>query len=157
LAEVGADLEREGFEYWLFGGWAVDFYVGAITREHGDIDLAVWAHDARAIEELLRARGWRHKPKPEEDGGTGYEQDAVRVELTFLASDDNARIFVAFRNQNILWSEQPFGNKKLKLSGVSARLVPLALLKNDKSKARDDPDAATKDHDDSEALSHVAS
>src|SRR5205823_7186363 len=107
LAEVGESLDRAGFEYWLFGGWAVDFYLGAITREHGDIDLAVWADDAEAIGALLRSSGWRHRPKPDEDGGTGYELGAIRIEPTFLARDQSKRVFIAFRDQNALWWEQP--------------------------------------------------
>ena len=45
LAEVGRLLERRRIEWWLFGGWAVDFRVGAVTRSHDDVDLAVWADD----------------------------------------------------------------------------------------------------------------
>jgi hypothetical protein len=41
LADVGERLGDGGFEYWLFGGWAVDFHLGTVTREHDDIDLAV--------------------------------------------------------------------------------------------------------------------
>ena len=42
LGEVTALLESNALDYWLFGGWAVDFHVGRITREHADVDLAVW-------------------------------------------------------------------------------------------------------------------
>jgi aminoglycoside 2''-adenylyltransferase len=36
-----AGAERDGYCIWLQGGWAVDARLGRITREHGDIDLAV--------------------------------------------------------------------------------------------------------------------
>jgi hypothetical protein len=26
--------------YWLFGGWAVDFHAGRVTRAHSDVDIA---------------------------------------------------------------------------------------------------------------------
>jgi hypothetical protein len=48
LAALGSicDLfDREGIEYWLFGGWAVDFHAGRSSRAHDDLDLAVWARD----------------------------------------------------------------------------------------------------------------
>ena len=47
LGRVHELLQREGIEYWLFGGWAVDFYVGSVTRPHDDIDIAVWRSPAR--------------------------------------------------------------------------------------------------------------
>jgi hypothetical protein len=33
-------LAEHDIAYWLFGGWAVDFHAGQVTREHGDIDIA---------------------------------------------------------------------------------------------------------------------
>ena len=45
LAQVASLLDSNGFDHWLFGGWAVDFRVGAVTRSHDDVDLAVWADD----------------------------------------------------------------------------------------------------------------
>jgi hypothetical protein len=72
LAETHELFTRSGVDYWLFGGWAVDFHVGSITRSHDDIDIAVWLDDHERIDGLLEAEGWRHAPKPGEDGGTGY-------------------------------------------------------------------------------------
>src|SRR5215813_9682224 len=42
LAEVTESLQKAAIDYWLFGGWAVDFYVGSVTRLHDDVDLAIW-------------------------------------------------------------------------------------------------------------------
>ena len=155
LAELGALLDRGGFENWLFGGWAVDFHVGAVTREHDDIDLAVWARDAEALGLLLQQEGWRHEPEPGEDGGTGYTRGGVRVELTYLVRDDAGRILIPLRDQNVLWSEQPLGDEVRELQGVRARLLTLAVLRADKSSPRDDPGDAAKDRADFRALSRL--
>jgi Aminoglycoside-2''-adenylyltransferase len=61
----------QGIEYWLFGGWAVDFHVGRVTRDHTDVDAAVWQADVARIRVLLEAQGWIHAPEPGEDGYTG--------------------------------------------------------------------------------------
>ena len=92
LVEVGARLDSDGFDHWLFGGRAVDFPVGAVTRLHGDIDLAVWSEDAGAIHSSLGVIGWQHRPAADEDGGTGYERDGVRLELTYLASGESGEV-----------------------------------------------------------------
>ena len=41
LEELHRLLERHRIEYWLFGGWAVDFHTGTVTRPHDDLDMAV--------------------------------------------------------------------------------------------------------------------
>jgi hypothetical protein len=41
----------------LCGGWAVDAWLGRVTREHGDVDLAVFADDYRLLFEHLD--GWQ--------------------------------------------------------------------------------------------------
>jgi hypothetical protein len=83
VARIHELLEGAGIEYWLFGGWAVDFHAGSVTRAHVDVDVAVWAHDLDRIRQLLEADGWRHAPEEGEDGYTGYERSGVRLELAF--------------------------------------------------------------------------
>jgi hypothetical protein len=153
LADVGEALDRRGFDYWLFGGWAVDFHVGTVTREHEDVDLAVWLDDAEAVGSLLLAHAWEHRPHPGEDCGTGYERGHVRVELTYLAADNTGRVFIPLRDQKVLWSQEPLGDEMRELFGVRARVIPLALLKAGKGSSRDDRDEATKDRADFEVLS----
>ena len=155
MAELGKLLDRGGFEHWLLGGWAVDFYVGAVTREHGDVDLAVWARDAEAIGLLLQQAEWRHEPEPGEDGGTGYARGGVRVELTWLVRDEAGRILIPLRDQSVVWSDEPFGNEVRALQHVRARLIPLSVLRAGKSSPRDDPDEATRDRADFDTLSRV--
>jgi hypothetical protein len=41
----------------LCGGWAVDAWLGRVSREHGDIDISVFARDQRAL--LDHLRGWQ--------------------------------------------------------------------------------------------------
>jgi GNAT superfamily N-acetyltransferase len=155
LGEVTALLDGSGIEYWLFGGWAVDFHVGRVTREHDDVDLAVWLEDENSVASLLRTNGWRHAPEPDEDGGTGYERDGVRLELTRLVSDGEGRALIPLRAGPVVFSEEPLGDDARELLGVSARVIPLALLRDGKSRARDDRDDAAKDRTDYEALSPI--
>jgi hypothetical protein len=53
LAQLTRGLQAHGVEYWLFGGWAVDFHVGHVTRAHADLDIAIWQADvARVLRRL---------------------------------------------------------------------------------------------------------
>jgi len=97
LARIHELLERHGIEYWLFGGWAVDFHAGSVTRPHDDLDIAVWLKDHNRIAALLAADGWKHAPEEGEDGYTGYERGAVRLELAFLARGVKGQVYTPLR------------------------------------------------------------
>jgi len=85
LARIHDLLEVHAVEYWLFGGWAVDFHAGSVMRPHDDLDVAVWLEDHKAFAELLAADEWEHEPQVGEDGYTGYRRGQVRLEPAFLA------------------------------------------------------------------------
>ena len=155
LARVSGLFEDEGVAYWLFGGWAVDFYAGLVTREHDDVDLAVWLKDVPRIMTLLEGDGWRHAPLNDEDGGTGYERGSVRLELTYLIRDADGGIFTPFRRGRGQWSEEALADDVGELHGVRSHLIALGPLTRAKSSPRDDPEDAAKDSADFEQLSRL--
>ena len=155
IAKTHELLTRSGIDYWLFGGWAVDFHAGSITRSHDDIDVAVWLDDHDRIALLLSTEGWKHAAEPDEDGGTGYERDAVRLELTFLVTGDGGEVYIPLRAGRALWSNEPLGADFGELSGVRTRVLGLAALKRSKARFRDDPAEAAKDRADFATLSQL--
>jgi len=147
LAEVGDLLAEAGVDHWLFGGWAVDFHAGAVTRQHDDIDLAVWLDDLPALGAMLEAFGWRHAPQ-DDDGGTGYERHGVRLELTFLVRDGDGRVFIPLRDGRAEWASDAFGRDVRRLGGVEARVIALGPLKAGKAWPRGDAADMAKDRAD---------
>ena len=152
LAGVHGLLVRAGVDYWLFGGWAVDFHVGAVTRAHDDVDIAVWLDDAPRIGELLAGDGWRHAPEPGEDGGTGYEREGVRLELTYLVRGADGGIATPLRSSEARWPDGAFGDEAGELQGTVARLLGLDALREGKSRPREAPGDAAKDRADAARL-----
>jgi hypothetical protein len=153
LARVHELLERHGIEYWLFGGWAVDFHAGLVTRSHDDVDMGVWLKDHNRIAALLAEDGWKHAPDENEDGYTGYERGTVRLELAFLARSENGQVYTPVRDGRAAWPDEAFENDVAELRGVRARVISLRALKDDKSETRDDPLVAAKDRADLATLS----
>ena len=108
-----AVLSARGIDYWLFGGWAVDFHVGRVTRDHEDVDVAVWRSDLSRVTALLETEGWAHAPEAGEDGYTGYERGAVRIEVAFLARDDTSTVYTPLTEGRGEWPPNSFGRTGL--------------------------------------------
>ncbi|MFN2489488.1 MAG: nucleotidyltransferase domain-containing protein [Actinomycetota bacterium] len=155
LARVHDLLEGAEIAYWLFGGWAVDFHAGSVTRAHDDVDILVWLEDLPRISQLLEADGWRHASSEDDDGGTGYERGTVRLELTYLVRDSEGRIFTPLRHGRAPWSEETLADDVLELLGVRSHVVGLAPLTRGKSWPRDDPEETAKDSADFNVLSRL--
>jgi Aminoglycoside-2''-adenylyltransferase len=155
IASLSGALDERGLEYWLFGGWAVDFWVGSITRDHDDIDVAARQSDQDAIKAALLGLGWRHTPAVDEVVGTRYQLGGVEAEFTFVVPDADGRIFIPF-DQPLMWSAEPFGSDRRELLGVSCRTISLRLLTEGKRKFVDKGRAeAAKDRADYEALAKL--
>jgi hypothetical protein len=157
LDELHRRFEAEGVEYWLFGGWAVDFHAGSVTRPHGDLDLAVWLHDLRRVALLLHEDGWTHEPEGAEDGSTAFTRGDVHVELAFLQRDEaRGEPYTPLADGGrAAWATGAFGQDILALAGVRARVIALAALREEKTGARDDPAAAAKDRRDLRTLGRL--
>lgn len=148
-------LETLGIDYWLFGGWAVDFHAGRTTRSHDDVDIAVWIDDLEGVEASLAADGWSHVPDEGEDGYTAYELDSVRLEIAFLASGRQGDVYTPLREGRGEWPSGSFGGDIRELLGVRARVIALPALKLDKAEQHADPRTAAKDRADQETLDRL--
>src|SRR5437763_5690644 len=156
LARIHERLGRRGVDYWLFGGWAVDFHAGSVTRPHDDVDIAVWLRDRDRVAALLAADGWQHVADEDEDGYTAYERGGVRLEVAFLARDDDGRVYTPLRHGRAGWPEAAFESEMAELRGVRASLISLKALTTEKAEVRDDPLVAAKDRFDSATLSSLS-
>lgn len=154
LAELDQVLPRHDVAYWLFGGWAVDFHAGRVTREHGDIDIAIWSDDQERMATLLLDRAWVHHPEVGEDGYTCYKRNGIRLEVAFLARDERGHVYTPLRNGRGEWPADSFGDDVAQLQGVRARVIGRESLISDKSIVRSDAVTATKDRADIASLLH---
>ena len=152
LSRIDRLLVGQEIEYWLFGGWAVDFHAGSVTRAHDDLDIAVWHDDLAQITALLAADGWKHVPAENEDGYTSCELGVVRLELAFLARADDGRVYTPLVEGRAAWPDAAFEDDVAELLGVRARVMSLRALKADKAERRDDPSVTAKDRADSRTL-----
>ena len=125
------------------------------ARRHEDVDAFVWRRDEDAIRAALAGAGWEHHGRQTDVLGTRYEFGNAELELTFLESGDDGSVFVPVPGNPFVWPTNPFGDDRREFAGVSARLMPLEMLRGGKSAPREGAIAAAKDRADLEALSRL--
>ena len=155
LADLDHLFRHHALAYWLFGGWAVDFHAGRVTREHADIDIAVWQRDSARLAELLRDASWIHRPQAGEDGYTCYERQGIRLEVAFLARDELGHVYTPVQNGRGEWPSNSFGDDIAELHGVHVRVMSRDALIADKSTLQADAEVAAKDRADVASLVHA--
>jgi hypothetical protein len=86
IGEVVDALDEAGIEFWLRGGWALDFHLGDVTREHDDVDLVAWLADGRRIQALLEPLGYVDAPLPNDrpELGLRLRKDDEEVAFVFV-------------------------------------------------------------------------
>jgi len=76
------------------------------------------------------------------------ERDGVRLEVAFLARDENGSIYTPLRSGRGEWPPETFGSDIVELLGASVHVIRLSALIADKMVLRDDPSVTAKDQAD---------
>ncbi|WP_406739640.1 nucleotidyltransferase domain-containing protein [Streptomyces atratus] len=84
-----------GAPVWLRGGWAMDFCLGEITRDHEDIDWFAWADDAGDLAEELLQHGFQPVPGSPPDLQLDFVKDGLESSITLLDRDAAGCVVVA--------------------------------------------------------------
>jgi hypothetical protein len=95
IAEFVSLCEAAAIPCWLRGGWAMDFFLGYITREHDDIDLFVWAEDAPTLTRELERAGFREVEGPPPEAQRDFLKDEEALQITLLARHERGEVVVA--------------------------------------------------------------
>ena len=115
-------LDAAGIEYWLFGGWAVDYHAGRVTRFHEDVDFVIWTRDHEAVIEMLRAADFAPLRPP-----LAFIRSGVEFEITLIErAQDGAIVTPGFEDWP--WDAGTFGDEVRALNGYPVRVVSVAGL-----------------------------
>lgn len=155
LAGAAEALGSAGLSHWFFGGWAVDLWVGRVTRAHDDIDVLVQRSDEAEVHEALTAAGWVHTPNDDDLVGTSYAGDGYELQLTFVETDSDGQVVVPVPGERIVVSTGPLAHASRPLGHLSVRVLTLEKLLEDKAVPRPDDAGGDKDRADLAALRAV--
>jgi hypothetical protein len=95
IADTVAMSHRLGVQVWLRGGWAMDFFLGQVTRDHADIDWDAWIDDAPAITAALHADGYQSVTGPPPDQQLDVIKDGEEMSFAWLARGLDGTVTVA--------------------------------------------------------------
>jgi hypothetical protein len=143
--------------WFIAGGWAIDLWLGQVTRPHDDVDVAVFRRDQRLVRGLFPGWSW-WKILPGSRGGDrvpwgeqewlelpvheihGGDDRGAELELLLQESDDWHWRFR--RDQRV---QMPLGDVGLRsASGIPILRPEIVLLyKAKKARARDEADFAS--------------
>ena len=155
LRSAAGALDAADLEHWFFGGWAVDLWVGRLTRPHDDIDVLAWRHDEARVHEALGSAGWLHTPTPEDLVGTNYARDGYELQLTFVVPGAEAGVVVPVPEQPMVLSTGPLAFARRDLGEASVRVLTLKMMLAIKGTPRPDEMGGGKDRADLAALRSV--
>ena len=130
LAEISTISDRIGIEFWLRGGWAIDFILGKITRSHDDIDLITWIQNRVSLEDELLKAGYEKTPVKEEfrDRQSDFSKDSVEITLGYISRSYDGNLTMNGLPEWI-WRKDSLLPNPYTLNGISAQaLNPKQLL-----------------------------
>jgi hypothetical protein len=113
-----------GVEYWLRGGWALDFLLGRVTRPHGDIDFFMWATDAAAFAGLLEQQGFEEVPGPPREQQRNFVKEGEEFHVGLLRREPSGEVVVAGGpHEGAAWPERMLGDHVGRIGDVACRIV----------------------------------
>lgn len=129
VEEVGGALDAARIDWWLYGGWAMDFHAGRVTRDHADIELFVWQADVERVGDALTRAGFiaiRGGAYPDE--AQPFVKEGQEIGAWFLIRDPDSRVVTPGRWSDWPWPPGAFDNPRARIDDVVAPVMSVAGL-----------------------------
>lgn len=121
-------LSQAQIPHWLFGGWSVDFHVGAVTREHGDVEFFIWEHDGPRAGDILRAAGYQLVDHPHPEEALIWRKQEQIVELYFVVVNEQGEVVGRGRWDNWPVPANSLGSEVRVVEGVPCPVVSIECI-----------------------------
>jgi Aminoglycoside-2''-adenylyltransferase len=123
IREISDALTCAGVDHWLFGGWAVDFAIGNITRRHRDVDFIAWEVDAPRITGLLRILGYQPRPAKHTEHEMNWQKSGVELQVNLITKTADGSIISPGAFSDWPWLKGCFGRDRGQIGGLSVPIV----------------------------------
>jgi hypothetical protein len=130
LNEINTICLNLKFLLWLRGGWAIDFLLGKVTREHSDIDLVTLNQYREELERAMVNAGFKKIPVSMLQ--TDFIKDEIDVSFVFVKISEEGKI-IANGFPDWEWRNDALPIQKYNLKGISINVLnPYQLLEEKK-------------------------
>lgn len=130
LSEISTIFEGINAEFWMRGGWAIDFLLGEITRPHSDIDIVTWITDREQLENALLKADYEQIPVKEEfrNRQSDFRKDNVDITFCYITYNFDGSLIMNGLPEWV-WRAESLLPQYFQLHGISAKaLHPKQLL-----------------------------
>ncbi|WP_042224682.1 nucleotidyltransferase domain-containing protein [Oceanobacillus manasiensis] len=130
LSEISSISDNLDMNFWLRGGWAIDFLLGKITRLHDDIDLITCIQNREKLEDELETAGYEKVSVKEEfrDRQSDFRKDEVEITIGYIFRLEDGNIIMNGLHE-WLWRADSLSLETFNLKGISALVInPKQLL-----------------------------
>ncbi|MFD4707902.1 nucleotidyltransferase domain-containing protein [Gottfriedia sp. NPDC058432] len=130
LSDINTICLNLKFHIWLRGGWAIDFLLGKVTREHSDIDLVSLIQYRDELEQAMVKAGFKKNPVSMLQ--TDFIKDEIDVSFVFVKISEEGKI-IANGFPDWEWRNDALPIQKYNLKGISINVLnPYQLLEEKK-------------------------
>lgn len=130
LTEICLLTEQLEMEFWLRGGWAIDFLLGKISRAHDDIDLITWIQNRGLLEKELSKAGYEQLPVKSqfENRQSDFRKNEVEVTVGYVTRAIDGSLMLNGLPEWI-WQPDALMPERFTLCGISSKVLhPKQLL-----------------------------
>jgi len=124
FSEISNISKEQNIEFWLRGGWAIDFLLGKITRSHDDIDLVTWIHNRKRLENELLKAGYEKIPVDEQfiHRQSDFRKGTVEVSYVYITHSAEGDLIVNGLPEWV-WRTDSLLSQKFLLHGTFANVL----------------------------------
>jgi hypothetical protein len=112
-----------GVEWWLRGGWALDFLLGRVTRAHEDIDLFIWAADAAKLLPRLKDKGYQEIGGPPPEQQRNLVKNGEEFHMTLIEENELGVVTAGGRWANVPWPKGMLDGPIGQIGDIRCRLI----------------------------------
>jgi hypothetical protein len=93
--EAIAAVTALGMDVRFRGGWAMDFFLGRVTRPHRDVDWFAWSWDADRLAAALTHQGYELLAEPPHDRQLDFVRGELDLSFALIDHDRSGHVIVA--------------------------------------------------------------
>lgn len=116
VLEIYQAMEKQGVEFWIDGGWAVDALLEKQTRPHGDLDIVIQKRDVPALVKYLSNKGYSevHRSDSSDHNFMMGNSEPQFVDFHVIEMDEQGNgLYGPKENQFIFPADSLTGNGKI--------------------------------------------